>query len=50
VPVEKVTSDGVQIEFAEHSLSLTHGVIYWGILLLLVVAGSLLIFRRRDVV
>jgi hypothetical protein len=50
VPVEKMTSDGVQIEFAEHSLSLTHGVIYWGILLLLVVAGSLLIFRRRDVV
>jgi ABC-2 type transport system permease protein len=50
VPVEKMTSDGVQIEFAEHSLSLIHGVAYWAILLLLIVGTSLLIFRRRDVV
>jgi ABC-2 type transport system permease protein len=49
VPVEEMTPDGVSIEFAEHSLSLSHGITYWAVLLLIVVAGSLLIFRRRDV-
>ena len=49
VPVEKMTPDGVSIEFAEHSLSLSHGITYWALLLLVVVACSLLIFRRRDV-
>lgn len=49
VPVEKMTPDGVSIEFAEHSLSLSHGITYWALLLLVVVGCSLLIFRRRDV-
>lgn len=49
VPVENVTSDGVNAEFVEHSLSLIHGGTYWAILLVVLVAGSLLIFRRRDV-
>jgi ABC-2 type transport system permease protein len=49
VPVERVTSDGVEIDYVEHAVSLTHGAIYWSILLVLVVMGSLLIFRRRDV-
>jgi ABC-2 type transport system permease protein len=50
VPVEKVTPDGVNIEFIEHSVSFTHGLLYWSILLALIVACSLLIFRRRDVI
>ena len=49
VPVEKVTPDGVNIEFVQHAVSFTHGVVYWSILLALVVIASLLIFRRRDV-
>jgi len=49
VPVEKITPDGMNIEFAAHNLSLTHGLVYWAILLVVVVAGSLMIFRRRDV-
>jgi ABC-2 type transport system permease protein len=49
VPVERVTSDGVDIDFVQHTVSLTHGAIYWSVLLALVVLGSLLIFRRRDV-
>ncbi|HEU4908447.1 MAG TPA: ABC transporter permease subunit [Propionibacteriaceae bacterium] len=49
LPLEKITPDGVNIEFAEHSVSLNHGITYWAILLLVVVAGSVLIFRRRDV-
>jgi len=49
VPVEKMTPNGVSMEFTEHSLSLSHGITYWAVLLLVVVAGSLLIFRRRDV-
>jgi ABC-2 type transport system permease protein len=50
VPVEKVTPDGVNIDFVQHIVSLTHGAVYWSILLTLVVLGSLLIFRRRDVI
>ena len=50
VPVKKVTPDGVIIELVERSVSFTHGLVYWALLLALVVMGSLLIFRRRDVV
>jgi ABC-2 type transport system permease protein len=49
VPVEKVTPDGVTIEFVAHNLSLIHGATYWAILLFVLVTGSLLIFSRRDV-
>jgi ABC-2 type transport system permease protein len=50
VPVEKVTPDAVNTEIVQGTLSFTHGVLYWSILLALVVMGSLLTFRRRDVV
>jgi ABC-2 type transport system permease protein len=50
VPVERVTSDGVDIDYVEHAVSLTHGAVYWSILLVLLVMGSFLIFRRRDVI
>jgi ABC-2 type transport system permease protein len=49
VPVERVTPEGVNIDYVEHAVSLAHGAIYWSILLVLLVIGSLLIFRRRDV-
>ena len=49
-PVEKVTPDGVNIDFIEHTVSFTHGLVYWSIFLALIVACSLLIFRRRDVI
>ena len=44
-----MTSDGMTIELVQHTVSFGHGAIYWSILIPLVVAGSLLIFRRRDV-
>jgi ABC-2 type transport system permease protein len=50
VPVMKVTTEEVNIDFVEHTVSLAHGALYWSILLVLVVMGSLLIFRRRDVI
>jgi hypothetical protein len=50
VPVMKVTPEGVTIDYVAHTVSLAHGAAYWSILLVLVVTGSLLIFRRRDVV
>jgi ABC-2 type transport system permease protein len=50
VPVERTAPDGVYLEFVPHTVSFTHGVCYWSILLALVVVGSLLIFRRRDVI
>lgn len=49
VPVQKLTPEGVSIEFTQHSLSLAHGAGYWAILLFVLVASSLLIFRRREV-
>jgi ABC-2 type transport system permease protein len=50
VPIEKVTPEGATIEWVEQTVSLTHGAIYWSILITLVIIVSLLIFRRRDVV
>jgi ABC-2 type transport system permease protein len=50
VPVEKVTHDGVTVELVEGAVSLTHGLVYWSIILTVVIMASLLIFRRRDVV
>jgi hypothetical protein len=45
-----VTANGVTTELVQHTVSLAHGAIYWTILLAVVVVGSLMIFRRRDVV
>jgi len=50
VPIEKVTPEGASVEWVEQTVSLTHGAIYWSILITLVIIGSLLVFRRRDVV
>jgi ABC-2 type transport system permease protein len=50
VPVEMVTPDGVTVELVEGAVSLTHGLVYWSIILTLVIMGSLLVFRHRDVI
>ena len=50
VPVEGAPADGVNFDIIEHSVSLTHGVAYWSIILALLITCSLLTFRRRDVV
>jgi ABC-2 type transport system permease protein len=50
VPVETVTPHGVTVELVEGAVSLTHGLVYWSIILTLVIMGSLLIFRHRDVI
>jgi ABC-2 type transport system permease protein len=49
VPVERVTRDGVTVELIEGVVSIMHGLVYWSIILTLVIMGSLLIFRHRDV-
>ena len=38
------------VELVESAVSLTHGLVYWSIILTLVIMGSLLIFRHRDVI
>ena len=50
VPVERAPADRVNFDLIEHSVSLTHGVAYWSIILALLISCSLLAFRRRDVV
>jgi ABC-2 type transport system permease protein len=49
VPVESATPGGAHLDLVEHTLSLTHGMVYWSIVLALLITCSLLIFRRRDV-
>jgi ABC-2 type transport system permease protein len=49
VSVQTVTSDGLNVDFVEHTVSLTHGLVYWAVLLLVVVGATWLVFRRRDV-
>lgn len=48
VPIRTVTADGYQFDYTEHTLSLAHGLTYWAVLLAVVIAGAVLIFRRRD--
>jgi ABC-2 type transport system permease protein len=50
VPVEMMTPDGMTVELVDGAVSLTHGLVYWSIILTLVIMGSLLIFRHRDVI
>ena len=49
VPTERVTAEGVMIDEVERSVSLLHGLTYWGILLAVIIVGTALVFRRRDV-
>ena len=49
VPVRRLTADGEVLDTVQRSISLTHGVVYWSALLLVVIAASLVVFRRRDV-
>ena len=36
VPVEKLTPEGVSIDYVERTVSFTHGAVYWAILLAVV--------------
>lgn len=49
VMVRTTSSEGAGYDFVEKTISRAHGLTFWGIVLLVVIAGSLLIFRRRDV-
>jgi ABC-2 type transport system permease protein len=49
VPIHRLAAEGDVVDTVERTISLTHGVAYWATLLFVVVVGSLLIFRRRDV-
>jgi ABC-2 type transport system permease protein len=49
LPIRSVGPDGVGVDYAERTVGFTHGLIFWGVLLAVMVVGSALIFRRRDV-
>jgi ABC-2 type transport system permease protein len=49
VPVRIVGPEGVGVDYVERTISLTHGLIFWAVVLVVIVVGSALIFRRRDV-
>ena len=49
IPEERLTDRGLETDFLERTLSLPAGLLYWAVVLTVVVGGSLIIFRRRDV-
>lgn len=49
LPIRTVGPEGVGMEYVERSVSLTHGLVFWGVVLAVIIVGSALIFRRRDV-
>jgi ABC-2 type transport system permease protein len=49
VQTKRVTADGVMIDQVERSVGLVHGLTYWGILLTVIIIGTAVVFRRRDV-
>jgi ABC-2 type transport system permease protein len=44
-----ITPDGMQQTAVEHTLSFAASSIYWSVIVVVVVAGTYLLFRRRDV-
>jgi ABC-2 type transport system permease protein len=49
LPISRLTTDGEVMDSVERTISLSHGIVYWAVLLFVVIVGSLLAFRRRDV-
>ena len=49
IPVEKLTATGVDYDYVERTVTLAHGLTYWGIVLAVLIVAAALIFRRRDV-
>ena len=49
IQTQRVTAEGVMFDQVEQSVNLVHGLTYWGILLAVVIVGTGLIFRRRDI-
>ena len=49
VPSRSIGPDGVSVDYLERTVSLTHGLVYWAVLLTVVIIGTAVIFRRRDV-
>jgi len=49
VPTRSVDPEGISIDYVERTVSLTHGLVYWAVLLSVLVVVTELVFRRRDV-
>jgi ABC-type transport system involved in multi-copper enzyme maturation permease subunit len=49
VPVRTVGPEGLSIDYVERTVSLTHGLVYWAVLLTVILLFTAVIFRRRDV-
>jgi ABC-type transport system involved in multi-copper enzyme maturation permease subunit len=44
-----VTAGGKSLDFVERTITAAHAVTYWAVILAVLIAASLLVFRRRDV-
>jgi ABC-2 type transport system permease protein len=49
LPIRSVGADGVGVDYAQRTVGFTHGLIFWAVLLAVMIVGSALVFRHRDV-
>ena len=49
VPVRTVSPEGLAVGYVERTISLTHGLVYWAVLLAVLLVVTAVVFRRRDV-
>jgi ABC-2 type transport system permease protein len=47
--VNTITDQGTEQTSVEHTLTFAHSSIYWAVIMVVLVVGTLLLFRRRDV-
>jgi ABC-2 type transport system permease protein len=47
--VREVTAQGLNERQVQHTISFADSSLYWAVLLVVVIAGTYLVFRRRDV-
>jgi ABC-2 type transport system permease protein len=47
--VNKVTDQGMTQESVDHTITFAHSAGYWSVIMVVVIALTFLVFRRRDV-
>jgi ABC-2 type transport system permease protein len=49
IPRQILTPQGISVDYVEQTVSLTHGLVYWGVVVAVITVVAALTFRRRDV-
>ena len=49
IPRQILTPQGISVDYVQETVSLTHGLVYWALVVAVITAVAALTFRRRDV-